>query len=165
MKTGSSTPQYSELYQQKFLDAFPPRALQGLSKEQQSLLSELNGLISDLTYEALAYRLYTDPDIDPEKREKLADEPALHKAMKRWDKPFLFEDVVKKLRNEHPDRGFYEIDPETLQSDEVLFLTIYPFWNRVHECFFEEFALDGSLGKYLRLLKKLDTSGYPDSSS
>ncbi|MBE6046130.1 MAG: hypothetical protein E7221_05445 [Clostridiales bacterium] len=128
MKTESNTTRYSDLYQQKFLDAFPPEMISELSENQKRCLRELKELVMTISLEETR------------------------------DKPKRFQNIAQKLRDEHPDEWRYEIAPEELQTEEVLFLIVYPFWSRMGGSFENRFALDGRLGKYLRILKKCEMS-------
>lgn len=129
MDTELNTIRYSDLYQQKYLDAFPPRAMTELSETQQSLLRELKELVLTISL-----------------KETKND-------------PYRFQDISARLRNENSGRWYYEIDPEELQTEEVLFLIVYPFWSRMGGSHEEQFALNGRLGKYLRILKKCEMPG------
>ena len=57
--------------------------------------------------------------------------PELQNAIKQWEKPIEFTEIVTKLQEKNLGCSYYEIDPKTLQREEVLFLIAYPFMYRV----------------------------------
>ena len=140
-------PIYSDLYDQRFLDAFPPRRLI-LDEHRTAMLEELGKIIHELCYDNLVYTSYADA----EDERKIECDGFIHdrllRAQKRWDHPLRFGRLARSSR----DKG----DPRFMTRDEVLFRLIYPFWNRVGGSFEVDFAEVGHLGEYLRLLKEKD---------
>ncbi len=121
MKIESSSPKYSELYQQKYLDAFPPEAQQELNAEQLALLRELDGILTELSFETAIYKFYLDPEIPTSIREELVNYPELQNAIKQWEKPIEFTEIVTKLQEKNLGCSYYEIDPKRCKEKKCCF--------------------------------------------
>ena len=61
---------------------------------------------------------------------------------------------LRHKMNEQQAECWWDLDPEMLSANELLFLTCYPFFDRWGGSFEVRFALSGDLGKYLSLYRK-----------
>ncbi len=74
-----------------------------------------------------------------------------------WEHIIAFNVVNGGLRSKQEEQqaeSWWDIDPETLTANELLFLICYPFFHRWGGSFEVRFALSGDLGKYLSLYRK-----------
>ena len=154
-------PKFSELYQQKYLDAFPPHPLSELDETQEKLLWELSILVNDISLESNTLK-FGVPDIEDGDLEKYNEaieylKIAAEKGQARWG-DWDIEDCVNELHEIERETGKngYSIEAEKLTLKCAVFLLLYPFWSRMDGSFEKDFALDGRLGKYLRILKEKD---------
>lgn len=152
------SPRYSELYSQRFLDAFPPMPMEKLNTHRKLVLKELKKIADDITLEAGILDLFSDKSED--EIEKVGIKEEMSQARKRWGEKSGFSECAEKLRLLSGTEGWYSIEPDQLSVDDVAVLVLYPFWSRMGGSFEEQFALDGRLGKYLRILKEKTSKNY-----
>ena len=74
-----------------------------------------------------------------------------------WEHIVAFNVINGGLRDKQQEqqaKSWWNIDPDTLTANELLFLICYPFFRRWGGSFEVRFALSGDLGKCLSLYRK-----------
>ena len=150
----SGEPKFSELYQQKYLDAFPSHPLTELNDVQKRLLWELRNLVDEMTFASTSLK-YDLPVVEEGELKEFFERIA--KKRQIWWGEWDIKDCVDELHKVADGRNKYSIEAEELTLKCVIVMTLYPFWSRMGGSFEKKFAIDGRLGKYLRILQEKDS--------
>jgi len=134
---------YERLLQPKFFEAF-----KHYDEKNSEILKEFEKELSNYHY----LMMLAQYDYEGRLRDNHPEKSDLARQM--WPEGASVEECILSLKRKSSGGWVYKVDPTKVNSDEIMFLLLYPFCHRVADAWEGDFASSGELYKWLCLLKE-----------